>query len=43
MTSFTIYYYDLPVRTIQAPNRTAAVKQMGIYYGGMVGIRVVQS
>ena len=38
MTRFEVYYYDLHVGTIFAPNRIFAVQQMGVRFGGQVGI-----
>lgn len=38
MTRFEVFYYDVPLATIWAPDRTSAIKQMGARFGGQVGI-----
>lgn len=38
MKCFEVFYYDLHVGSIWATDRTMAVKQMGVRWGGMVGI-----
>ena len=40
MQKFDVYYYDLHVGIIWAPTRVHAVQQMGVRFGGQVGIRL---
>jgi hypothetical protein len=40
MKLFHVFYFDIIVGTISAPTRTDAIKQMGVRWGGQVGIRL---
>lgn len=42
MTKYLIMYYDVKLAEILAPNYKDAVIQMGVRFGGMIGLSLIQ-